>query len=527
MGIRQFKSADFYVTTTDPKILSPEFQLKTTFTDAGKALIKEYYAHKYSTQLTFLSEELSAADQLKELSAQLPHFRLIQTAPYRHAFIVQQVKHAIVIVYLRESGEEGILYADSLGETKGYVLELQKLTGLTIYSVKDARQSSGYGCFADAFVFARDITGKDPSLGGYRISNLLAQLKERADKQGDGHYHVKLPNILLKTAQLPAFVKHHQHIDQLNAPIHKMLPLAAFRDRYTDKNAVITSATPGQTLTKDMASYLRRKGNKYAKIIQIQYYLNEIGNAVRLSEELRRLFVKGAKAILEEHKDVMPTGNAPDLFELANLFADVQQHREQNDDKLHADLSRAADLGWFPILYELAKDALDLDELFWYSIANTGLLDALLSHQVIDPNKVSGDRDNALTIAVGQKAVEAVEVLLKHGADPALNIYDGNTPLHIALNVKGQKPQVVKALLDRCANPNVANSDGDTPLHLAVRHNGGVIDLLLNKPNIDPSIKNRRNETPLDLADQKKLSVYKEAAAKMRAIISAREGSHM
>jgi Ankyrin repeats (3 copies) len=77
------------------------------------------------------------------------------------------------------------------------------------------------------------------------------------------------------------------------------------------------------------------------------------------------------------------------------------------------------------------------------------------------------------------------------------------------------------------AKPNVANSDGDTPLHLAVRHNSGAIDLLLKRPNIDPSIKNRQNETPVDLASSKKLYVYRQAAAKMRTIISAQKGSQM
>jgi Ankyrin repeats (many copies) len=508
MGITRFKSQDFYVTTDDPNILSPEYRLKTTFTNAGKSLIKEYYAHKYRAQITLLlAEETSVEKRLQEVGEYIRQSRAIQTASDRHAFIVQRSKHAIIIVYLKEHGEEGILYADSLGETKSYVIELHKLTGIPIYSVKDPRQSSGYGCFTDAFVLARDITGKDPPLRNYRISDLLLQLKERADKQADGHYHIKLPNILLKTAQIPAFVRHHQYIDDLDTPIHKMMPLREFRDRYTDKAARIRRAASSEPETKDMASYMRVKGNNYAKLIHIQYYLNEIKKDAGLSEEARRLFVKCAKTVLREHDEIGPSADVADhLFELATLFAHVQLHMREGGS---------------------SQDALDSEEALRYSIKHfrDRLLEALLVNRVIEPNKLLQSGDNALTIAVEQKSVMAVERLLKHGADPALNIYDGNTPLHMALKVRAQEVQIIKALLEHVADPNVANSDGDTPLHLAVMHNIGAIDLLLRHPKIDVSIKNRQDKTPLDLASQKKLTVYRQAAEKMRAMVASQKGT--
>jgi ankyrin repeat protein len=91
-----------------------------------------------------------------------------------------------------------------------------------------------------------------------------------------------------------------------------------------------------------------------------------------------------------------------------------------------------------------------MEELLRYSIdnRNTGLLNALLIHRVIDPNKLFETGGNALTIAVEKRSAMAVELLLKHGADPALDIYAGNTPLHMALRVTCQEPQVIKALLD-------------------------------------------------------------------------------
>ena len=534
MGIRRFKSHDFYVTTDDPNILSAEYRLKTTFTNAGKSLLQEYYAHKYSAQITLLAEDTSVADQLREVGEYIRQSRAIQMATDRHAFIVQHSKHAIIIVYLKERGEEGILFADSLGEALAlsYVLELHKLTGIPIYSVKEARQSSGYGCFTDAFVLARDITGKDSSRGDYRTSDLLLQLKERADKQADGHYHIKLPNILLKTAQIPAFVLlHHQYIDDLDTPMHKQMTLSDFRARYTDKGARIRSPKSTEPVTKDMASYMRVKGNNYAKLIHIQYYLNEIKQDAGLSEEVRRLFVKCAKTVLRGHGDIGPSADASDhLFELAALFANVQLHmREDDRTPLYDDLRSASDRAWFPTLYELSKDALDSEELLRYSIENShqSLLNALLVNGVIEPNKLLQPKKSALTIAVEEKSVMAVELLLQHEADPALNIYDGNTALHMALRVANQKVQVIKALLDHVADPNVANSDGDTPLHLAVAYNNihAANDLLLPHPKINVSIKNRQGKTPVDLASQKKVASYRQAAAKMNEMVAAQKGT--
>jgi hypothetical protein len=73
---------------------------------------------------------------------------------------------------------------------------------------------------------------------------------------------------------------------------------------------------------------------------------------------------------------MLPTGNAgnaPDLFGFANLFRDVQLHIRQHERaKLHADLSRAADLDWFPTIYALCQWSNDALEAipkpeFWHS----------------------------------------------------------------------------------------------------------------------------------------------------------------
>ena len=62
---------------------------------------------------------------------------------------------------------------------------------------------------------------------------------------------------------------------------------------------------------------------------------------------------------------------------------------------------------------------------------------------------------------------EAVEVLLKHGADPNARSTASRTPLDLA--IQADSLPAVKALLDGGANPNAPGGGGMTPLQIAHR----------------------------------------------------------
>ena len=83
----------------------------------------------------------------------------------------------------------------------------------------------------------------------------------------------------------------------------------------------------------------------------------------------------------------------------------------------------------------------------------------------IDINaKVEYD-ETALHLAMLEKSVEVVELLIKEGADVNIKDGDGETPLHWA--ARNRKDDFIKILVDAGADINATRDDGDTPLDLA------------------------------------------------------------
>jgi len=107
-----------------------------------------------------------------------------------------------------------------------------------------------------------------------------------------------------------------------------------------------------------------------------------------------------------------------------------------------------------------------------------------------------------------KKQTQAIEKLLKAGADIHEIDKNGVTPLHFA--VRFRSPAAVQTLLAHGARVNqVCQRSGSTPLHRAVTSTGApstagkqtevkqIIQLLLNF-GADPSIKNKNGKRPAD-----------------------------
>ena len=150
----------------------------------------------------------------------------------------------------------------------------------------------------------------------------------------------------------------------------------------------------------------------------------------------------------------------------------------------------------------------------------------------INPNFRNKDGETPLHIVAGESRLEAVKLLLDHGADPNAQNKEGETPLHYA--AEKCDVDVVKLLLQYGADPNARDDNGQTPLHRItdksetivldetrryyikvrsalyfllgklglVNYNGSCAEVveLLVKHGADPNAKDKHGETPLDYA---------------------------
>jgi hypothetical protein len=118
-------------------------------------------------------------------------------------------------------------------------------------------------------------------------------------------------------------------------------------------------------------------------------------------------------------------------------------------------------------------------------------------------------------IAVQHGSISALEELLRYKADPNITNYLGNSPIHDAWYEWLQPPcppsiqrkqelktcDILHALLSFNADPDrLSTTDGSTALHIAAKKGPprAVLTLLFFKAAHD--IRNKRGETPLDLA---------------------------
>jgi len=293
----------------------------------GRELIAEYYNKKYKTNIVFpfrLDSSFIASNQptysnfatfLMNIEKHLENPRQ-QKGEFRQAFLFGANEgHAIPVIYLKETidgkEEEGLFIADSMGLDNVYtdriaIERIKERSNIPVYVIKEQRQKDFISCFTDALIFGRDTTAKVDE--HFRLKHLLKKLKNRARQNEAGLYEVLIPDVLLKTAQLPRFVVAHSESRQ--KPIYKTETLEMFRNRYRND-----SLEP---------AYLLEKGLKFSELIEILFYVNELKSkfSTQWNDEIEKEFIFEAKSFIQASDE-----DDYDLFSFVEEFSHAFRKR--------------------------------------------------------------------------------------------------------------------------------------------------------------------------------------------------------
>lgn len=340
--MQKFNAKEYYKIQKDRSIQDDKRNLAIVPFAKGQALIAEYYNDKYHTNITFPRKStvhrnvqrffLLTLNEFANNSKQYINEAQQNTGDYRQAFILGASDlHATPVIYIREKNDEGILIVDSKGKNSAIAKKIEETSKIKVYLVAEAGQSDDYSCYTHSLKIASDTTAMDPT-NTYYIPNLLTHIKDHA-KEEETYYLTKLPNELLKTAQISSFVDTHKEDESEGKIIHKKENLTLFRQRYTDMDIKILSKTSKmdaleeEVKIKDISSYVRIKGIKFADLIEIQFYLNEIKKEVKtLTSEEIAAFISGSKQVLRSQGE--PDEARPGLYDYADKFlADLTERR--------------------------------------------------------------------------------------------------------------------------------------------------------------------------------------------------------
>lgn len=132
-----------------------------------------------------------------------------------------------------------------------------------------------------------------------------------------------------------------------------------------------------------------------------------------------------------------------------------------------------------------------------------GVLKHALAQARVDINWADGEGVTALHRAAEGGRIQAIDTLIKHGANVNLSSIDGVTPLHAAA-IDGHT-QAAFMLIDAGAHVNQPDKKhGATPLHYAAScGHTQVIDVLV-KAGANVHAVTNDGETPQDIARQRK-----------------------
>ena len=139
-------------------------------------------------------------------------------------------------------------------------------------------------------------------------------------------------------------------------------------------------------------------------------------------------------------------------------------------------------------------------------------MEEILIEHGANVNELNGSQESPLYLAIQTRNYKATEILLKNGAQTDILVTYLDRPiLYWALinyDIYNDE-KYFNLLIDYGANPNIQDEDGNTLLHLAIKEDLSIDTVtLLLKAGLDLTLKNKKNETALDIASRKNKFKY-------------------
>jgi hypothetical protein len=281
----------YFAPAQDKNVAESEFRHGFQINSRGRELLAAYYGRKYDAKIIFPEDELgkmSSLDFPDHIADLIAPFRQ-ETGDVRCVFYIEG-SHSIPVAYIKENGKELIVVADSKGgktddlaDQIANALTYQNVRDVKVFRVATPRQADLYSCYTDAMKFAVLVTGrrKNEHTGDFEeflIPELGEQLSARrvqSDAQAESPNvdSVLLPNEFLRLAQLTKFVDGHLDKATQDSPLHgdkKGRTWNEFKMSYQE------TFTTADGVTKPRADYLRQKGEQYARLVEIEYYNDQL-----------------------------------------------------------------------------------------------------------------------------------------------------------------------------------------------------------------------------------------------------------
>lgn len=314
--MKKFDPKAHYIVGTEETYRVTEERLNVTvkLKEEGQRLIAQYYNEKYKANIHVAVGKTPGELRkfIRDLTKETKEDCRIGICVSK--FVEGPTSHSFPMVYIREGGEEGLLVSDSLGSGKEVAQLLSALTGIHVYINLDKRQADLLSCHTDAIKYCAMGAGKDPEKKTYLIPNILQQLKVGEINEGT-YSTIKQPKEFLTLYQRSkAMALHEDKSDRLIQTGEKKRTLPQQRESYTraltkESTFKISAAHSEDTdfVPPDTINvYLRSKGLKFADLIEIQFYVNQLKEELKefFPEKAQKIFIKEAKRFLHSQRDL-------------------------------------------------------------------------------------------------------------------------------------------------------------------------------------------------------------------------------